>query len=195
LQQLITQTCCGGIQSIQYDFTRVGRTDDDFSTTAIHGIDTTRFLAGSDYATVHYHYQTLPHSGRNVANVFMDCTFVSGARAQLSFYPVAGAVTERASIQALDHSFYLSLPIWNGFDAPGRLQHVFRGTLVSDQTGPEVTGSAEDYVLNGFYGESESFLDEIRTGGRPRNDLRSARQSVAVAEYMRERVVEHTFPP
>ena len=37
-------------------FIRIGRKSTDFSTTAIHGIDTVRFLSGSDYAKVHLHY-------------------------------------------------------------------------------------------------------------------------------------------
>ena len=36
------------IQHIDCQFYRVGRTGSDFTTTAIHGIDTVRFLAGCD---------------------------------------------------------------------------------------------------------------------------------------------------
>ena len=38
------------VQHVHYEMTRVDRRDPDFSTTAIHGIDAVRFLAGSDYA-------------------------------------------------------------------------------------------------------------------------------------------------
>jgi predicted dehydrogenase len=61
------------IQHLRYDFTRIGRKDADFSTTAIHGIDTVRFLAGSDYRHVRCRYQALPQFGATVANIFMDC--------------------------------------------------------------------------------------------------------------------------
>jgi len=42
----------GGIQFIRYDFYRVGRFDEDFSDTAVHGIDAVRYIAGADYKTV-----------------------------------------------------------------------------------------------------------------------------------------------
>ena len=45
------------LQHIRYDFTRVRRTDADFSLTAIHGVDAVRFLAGADYASVRFRYQ------------------------------------------------------------------------------------------------------------------------------------------
>jgi len=92
----------GELQHLQYDFYRIGRTDADFSTTAIHGIDTARFLAGSDYARISFHYQELPALGPTTANILMDCTFQSGTTAQISFCPVSGAVIERATLHAFD---------------------------------------------------------------------------------------------
>jgi len=44
------------IQHIRYDFYRIGRLDDDFAATAIHGVDAVKFIAGSDYANVRFHY-------------------------------------------------------------------------------------------------------------------------------------------
>ena len=192
LKSFLVEHCPSGVQHLRYDFTRVGRTDTDFSTTAIHGIDTARFIAGSDYAHIHFHYQEFPDLGSTVANVFMDCVFASGITAHLEFCPVTGAVTERATVYALDHSFYLQLPIWSGYDAPGQLQHVHQGVVVSDETGPQVSGSDEDMILNGFYAENEAFLDAIRDGQHPAGDVRTARQSVEVAQYIRERRSEYT---
>src|SRR5712691_7996599 len=40
---LTDNVAAGELQHLQYDFYRIGRTDADFSTTAIHGIDTARF--------------------------------------------------------------------------------------------------------------------------------------------------------
>jgi predicted dehydrogenase len=187
LKQLLAQYCPDGIQQIRYDFTRVGRTDVDFSTTAIHGIDTVRYISGSDYAQVRFEYQSFPELGPNSANISMACTLTSGATAQLNFHPVSGVVTERATVHAHDHTFFLGIPVWNGFDAPGRVQHLHKGTLMEDESGPDVSGSSEGFILNGFYGENESFFDDLRAGRRPGRDLRSARQSVEVAQCIRER--------
>ena len=185
----------GQIHHIRYDFTRVGRCDADFSLTAIHGIDTVRFLAGADYQSIRFHYQELPALGPAVANVYMDCILTSGATAHLEFCPVAGVSTERATVHAHDHTFYLHLPIWNAFDAPGRLQHLVRGQLEADVSGAEVVEGGEDFAVFGFYAENESFFDDVRRRRRPAGDLRSARQSVEVMQCMRERRAEYRAAP
>ena len=181
------------IYNLRYDFCRIGRTDRDFSTTTIHGIDTVRFLAGSDFADIHIDYQTLEISGEQAANIFIQGTLQSGATTQVNFTPVSGAVLERATLHAYDQVTFLQLPIWNGFDSPGRLVQVQAGRVVTEITGPEVSGSAEDFVLNGFYAENAAFFDDIRAGNAPAGDLQSARQSVQIAEAIRNRRTDIIF--
>jgi predicted dehydrogenase len=176
-----------GLQHIRYDFCRIGRRDADFSTTAIHGIDTVRFLAGSDYARVHFYYQEMPELGPAVANIFLECTFESGATAQLNFTPVSGAVLERATLHAEDKVYNLHLPVWGGFDAPGRLFLVSDNQVQMDISGPQLSDEEDDYLLNGFYGENAAFFDDVRQGRFPQGDLKSGRQSVEIAQAMRER--------
>jgi myo-inositol 2-dehydrogenase / D-chiro-inositol 1-dehydrogenase len=180
------------IQHLQYDFYRIGRTDADFSTTAIHGIDTARFLAGSDYAAISFHYRPFPSLGPATANILMDCTFRSGMTAQICFCPVSGAVIERATVHALDQLFFLNLPIWNAFDAPGSLVHVVKGDVVRTYTGPEVAAGSEDFVLNGFYGENACFFDDIRSGRIPTGNIESGRQAVEIAQLIRERKTSYS---
>jgi myo-inositol 2-dehydrogenase/D-chiro-inositol 1-dehydrogenase len=187
LKEQLAALAPGDFQHLQYDFYRIGRTDADFSTTAIHGIDTTRFLAGSDYARISFHYHEFPALGPATANILMDCTFVSGVTAQIAFCPVSGAVVERATAHALDRLFFLNLPIWNAFDAPGSLVQVHKGAVVAAQTGPEVSGGTEDFVLNGFYQENATFFDAVRSGRTPPGSIESGRQSVEIAQWLRER--------
>ena len=152
------------LQHVRYEMARVDRRDPDFSTTAIHGVDTVRFLAGSDYAEVRFRYQPLAGVGPGVVNVFLDAVMESGVTAQLGFCPLAGVVVERATLHARDHTFELHLGIWDSVDAP---------------------------VHGGFYGEYESFLVALREGRPPSPSLEEARQSVAVMECMRERRNEY----
>lgn len=181
------------IYNLRYDFCRIGRTDQDFSTTTIHGIDTVRFLADSDFANILINYQSLEISGEQAANIFIQGTFQSGATTQVNFTPVSGAVLERATLHAHDQVTFLQLPIWNGFDAPGRIVQVQAGRVVAELTGPQVSGSAEDFVLNGFYAENTAFFDDIQAGNAPVGDLRSARQSVQIAEAIRSRITNINF--
>ncbi|MCC6445268.1 MAG: Gfo/Idh/MocA family oxidoreductase [Armatimonadetes bacterium] len=182
-----------GIQHIRYDFTRIGRTDPDFSTTAVHGIDAVRFLSGSDYRHVRFRYQPLPDLGPTVANIFMDCEMESGATAHLNFCPVSGVVVERATLYTHDHILFLNTPMWNGFDAPGRLQHIHQGQVIADIAGTDLSGG-EQFEMCGFYAENEAFFEAVRLGRRPEPDLTASRQSVEVAQYMRDRKAEYMNP-
>ncbi len=179
------------IQHIRYDFSRIDRRDADFSTTAIHGIDAARTLVGSDFRHIRFHYQEFPDLGQNVANIMMDCTFTSGATGQLNFYPVSGVITERATVHAFNNTFFLNLPIWNAYDTPGRLTHVCAGKTIFDISGPEVSESDEEFILNGFYNENVSFFDDIKAGRLPEGSLETSRQSVEIADFIRERKPEY----
>ncbi len=201
-QWLVESPPPDGLQHLQYDFYRIGRADPDFSTTAIHGIDLARFLLDSDYARIAFHYRPLPELGPSVANILLDCTFTSGATAQICFLPVSGAVIERAILHALDRLYFLRLPVWNAFDSPGSLVEVIQGQVTRSLSGLESicsadrpacaldnpdTSSSADFILNGFYAENAAFFDAIRSGRTPESGLANARQSVEIAQCIRER--------
>ena len=173
----------GALQHLRYEMVRVDRRDPDFSTTAIHGLDAVRYLTGADYARARVAYQPLPALGEGVANIFVDATMTTGATAHLSFCPVAGAVVERACAHLRDHTFFLEVPMWAGFDAPGRLRHLERGRLVEEERGEE----AEAFVQGGFAAEVAAFLDGVRAGRPLAPDLAESRQSLELAEVLRAR--------
>jgi myo-inositol 2-dehydrogenase / D-chiro-inositol 1-dehydrogenase len=175
------------IQHLHYEMTRVDRRDPDFSVTAIHGIDAVRYLAASDYAEVRFRYQEHPALGPGVANIFMDAVLASGATAHLAFCPNAGVVVERAKAHAAGHSLFLQVPMWNAFDSPGRLQHLDRGVCIADLRGDAVSDGPAAWELGGFHAEYEAFLGDLEAGRSPGPSLRDARQSVVVAEHIRER--------
>ena len=179
------------IQHLHYEMTRVDRRDPDFSITAIHGIDAVRYLAASDFAEVRFRYQEHPALGAGVANIFMDAVMASGATAHLAFCPNAGVVVERAQAQAAGHSLFLHVPMWNAFDSPGRLQHLDRGVCIADVRGDAVSDGPTAWELGGFYAEYEAFLGDLAAGKTPGPTLRDARQSVVVAEQIRERRSEY----
>ena len=181
------------VQHVYYEMTRVNRRDPDFSTTAIHGIDAVRYLAGSDFRHVRFRYQDLGQLGPGVANIFLDAVMASGATAHLSFTPMAGAVVERATVHAQDRSLYLRIPMWSGFDAPGRLVHLEKGRVIADLVGE----ASEPFVQGGFYGEYEAFLGDLAAGRSPSPSLRESRQSLEIAERIRAREGEFvsSIPP
>jgi myo-inositol 2-dehydrogenase / D-chiro-inositol 1-dehydrogenase len=189
LKRQIENTCPhNDIQHIRYDFYRVNRKDSDFAATAIHGIDTVKYLAGSDYSKIRFRYQEFPELGPNVANIFMECTFASGTTAYISFCPVAGVIIERAAVNSYNHTFFLNLPVWEAMDSPGRLTHMAGGKIQLDVTGDDISDGSEMFETNGFYGENAAFFDALRNGLRPSGDIASGLQSVEIADYIRKRI-------
>jgi len=180
------------VSHVHLDFLRIGRTRYDFTTTAIHAVDTARFLLGCDYQHVRFQYQAFPDLGTDVANFFLDGVFTSGVTARLSICPVTGVSVERVAVHAVDHTWFLSLN--NGPEARsetghsgGSLRHFEKGQLVLDLDGAQFCGSQDDTILSGFYAEDAAFFDAVRAGRQPADDFRSARQSVEVMQAMRER--------
>jgi predicted dehydrogenase len=177
----------GPLQHVHYEMTRVERRDPDFSTTAIHGLDAVRYLAGCDYDEARFRYREIPELGTGVANILVDALMSSGATAQLAFSPVAGVLVERAAAHAHGHSLFLHVPMWEGVDSPGRLWHFASGKLTADLTGDSVGDGAALFELGGFYRETVAFLDALANGRAPSPGLRESRQSVEIAERIRER--------
>ena len=180
----------GPLQHLHYEMTRVGRRDPDFSITAIHGLDAVRYLSGADYAEARFRYRELPALGPGVANIFVDAVLSNGATAHLAFCPVAGVLVERATAHAGDETFFVQVPMWSGVDSPGRLVQFTKGELVSELSGSVCGDGTELFELGGFYRETAAFLDALGSGQRPSPDLREARQSVAIAQHIRERLPE-----
>ncbi len=177
----------GPLQHVHYEMTRVERRDPDFSTTAIHGLDAVRYLAGADYAEARFRYREMPELGRGVANILVDAVMTSGATAHLAFCPVAGVLVERATTHAHGHTLSLHVPMWNGVDAPGRLWHFAGGKLAAELTGDRVGDGTALFELGGFYRETVAFLDDVEARRTPAPSLRESRQSVAIAEHVRLR--------
>jgi predicted dehydrogenase len=176
------------IQNISCEFFRINRRDPDFATTAIHGIDTVRYVADSDYEEVHFFYQELPSAGEGVCNVTMECRFVSGAAAQLRFCPMTGITIERLAVNAGNDTFFALLPYQNSPDAPGSFLHYRGSQVIKELNGADLSGGTEIFRTNGFYQEDAAFFDAIREGREPAGNLSTTLQSVELEDCIRRRV-------
>jgi len=181
----------GALRHLHYEMTRVDRRDPDFSTTAIHGLDAVRYLAGADYAEARFRYRDHPELGPGVADIFVDAVMTSGATAHLAFCPVAGVLVERATAHCPGHTLFLHVPMWSGVDSPGRLWHFAGGQLTADLGGDRLGDGTALFELGGFYRETVAFLDAVGAGREPSPSLRECRQSVEIAQQIRERRREY----
>jgi len=182
--ELKKQLAAQPVQALEIVMARHRRLEPDFTTTAVHVVDLARFLLDRDYGEVRFRYPTHEVSGQTVTNYLLEGVLVSGVTVRLSVYPATGMNVERATGYCADQAF--SLACSNGLDAPGWLRRYQENQLVSEISGAQLAGSDESFLLNGFYAEDAAFFDAVQAGGQPRDDLVSARQSVAIMQAMRE---------
>lgn len=174
------------VTHVAHTFTRVARRDPDFTTTAVHGIDTLRYLLGADYAGLRMAYPLLEREPAPVPAFVIEGSFTNGASAHLLFQPLAGAPSERTVIYTPGSTFELRLN--HGEDRPGRLLHFEDGRLARAVDAAELCGGEDhDWLVSGFYAEDAAFFDVARAGRPSEHTFASARQSVAVMQALRER--------
>lgn len=174
------------ILHIDCNFIRIGRTDDDFCTTAIHAIDSVKYIAGSDYKQANFTYQDMNYDGKKITNFYVNAQFENSVTAHINFLPCAGCVAERIHVSCEDYTFFAKFPVWNGIDMPGNLVCITNGATYKTLIGEKATL----FESNGFYDENASFFEEIRQGKPPFSDVASGIQSVEIADCLRSRVQE-----
>ncbi len=174
------------LQLITYELIRHNRRNGHFVETAIHAIDTVRFLADADYRRVRFTYQEMPEYGQGVCNIFMDCQMTSGVYAQLRICHMTGATLERASLYGENRLVKAYTPVWGAYDHPGRIED-FR----NDQP-PIVTSFApgEVFETNGFLAEDTAFLDAIAQKKSPRPNIAAALNSMQIKDCIDQRKTE-----
>ena len=168
-------------------FVRKGRKDVDFSTTAIHGIDTVRYLSGSEYKRVHLLYQDLMFDNKEVTNIKMNAEMKNGSTTSATFIPCGGCVMERITVNLCGYSLFVQLPIAGGIDIPGKLVCMKNGKIYKTILGEELVQEYTLHESNGFYNESRIFFDELRQGKWPVSDVITGQTSVAIAQCIREK--------
>lgn len=179
------------IRNITYQMYRKDRRDDDFSTTTIHAIDAVKFIAESDYKTVDFTYQKIDGENENVANIYLNCTFDSGAVAQLSLVAMGGAVAERISVNTNAATYFVELPFWSNPDSPGKLTRLVGNDVTHTIVGSDLIDGTEMFLESGFYEENRNFFELVRAGDST-EDVSSGLQSVELADYIRKRKTQYT---
>lgn len=171
------------IYNIHCDFFRVMRRENHFYTTAIHCIDTVKYLAGEDYKDILFTYQPLIGEGEGVSNTYMSCNFKNNVYATLNICPTVGVNKERITVNCADNTYVLDLPIG---DFKGKLTCFLLGEISM-----EITGDVENYINAGFYNENADFFDNVKKGIKSENDIKSGLQSVECANCIKLRKKEY----
>ncbi len=171
----------GPVRSVACEMRRIARADPDFTVTAIHGIDTLRYLAGSDYDRVDFLYGRCGPSGRAVAYAGQG-SMTSGATVRFETVPMAGMFLERYTVVAGSKTLVAEL-------GQGKGRNVFIEWSGGKRRELRVrVPSRRREDVGGFYQEVAALLDGVRRGRRlPGPDVRESVQSVAVMESLARR--------
>jgi predicted dehydrogenase len=163
---------------------RVGRHDADFSTTAIHLLDTLAFVAGSPLAEATI--LRAPVSRRHPArSALIPGRLRDGSLFVAEILPDCGRALERHAFHLTGRSLELRLPFGRGTDGAGRLREWRRGQLLRELDGARVARSRARHDLAGFRDMAQAFLAAVRAGREPRDSLASARPPVSLSAALR----------
>ncbi len=178
------------VVAVSLEMCREGRSEKDFTTTAIHGIDCLRHLFG-DFRKLSLDYEV--DTVRGNVDYFAHGSLESGAHVDMRFLPCAGAVTERISVYTTGKQFYLNLPVWSGttylrgFDFPGSLVCAEKECETMRIMGSELSNSEDGFVLNGFYEEDKRIIKAIEGGELTVFPVSAFLQSVEISYALRNR--------
>ncbi len=178
------------LEHLRCDFYRRERLDDDFSTTAIHGIDAVRHLAGDAYRAVRIDYQPLERE-KETSNIYLNCRFANDVYGLISFCPSTGSVIERYTLLSRHWTVMIeSVVPGGGSDRPGRIFVYRDGRLDRIESPAPHPLDNQDYYLAGYFSENEAFIRNLRDGFPPVNDLAMSLAAVEIADVLRHQQPE-----
>lgn len=170
------------ISHINYHMYRMNRTESDFYSTAVHGIDLICSLADCTCVTMHSLYGAMPGFGDGVKNILLQLAFANGMTAQLAFCPVSGILSEGMTVTTHSGSYRLEFPIWSDMDT---------GSLIFfDMNGNSIKLTASDgphlFKSNGFYWQLQQFLQGVIENVQPPDSLDTVLETMRLMDFVRE---------
>ncbi|NRA38292.1 MAG: Gfo/Idh/MocA family oxidoreductase [Planctomycetes bacterium] len=146
------------IQNVNSQFARCNRSDEDFSSTAVHGIDTTLFLTADTLKEADITVK--PCAG--VFAFFINGWTENNVRIDLAVTPMTGSSLEHYWIRSQKRSALVRFPQNNMIDYPGSVELHEENNLKATKTPDDYGISASDSpMLGGIYNEHTCFLDVI----------------------------------
>jgi myo-inositol 2-dehydrogenase/D-chiro-inositol 1-dehydrogenase len=171
------------VERISYEMIRFDRWDPDFSTTAIHALDAVLFLARSPFRAAEIRLHTQKGGDREAVNIAVEAECASGSRVLVSIQPVSGMNADSAKIHAVGQMLAIKLPVSPQSNANGSLEHWLGDKLIASYS----DGDCDAVEKLGVFGETEAFLNAVRTGAGLAPGLQDCHQQVALMEAIRLR--------
>lgn len=179
-----------GMQHIVYNFCRIKRHEANFEDTAIHAVDTAKWLSGSRYKSVRINYSEMPEKDNKVANYFLFCEFENSVTAQINILVSTGNIYEGCEIYCGDTVYTAALSANEAtfnFADDYRIMEYTGGVIVYKTAGFDICDDSRYICYTGFYNEHKFFYDLLKSGAPIKETPETAVQSVEICEAMKDR--------
>ncbi len=168
----------GGIRYVHCTMSRHARSEPEFLwTTAVHAVDTLRYIAGSVIS-----FELRPMKAAAMSDVWyaIDLHFESGIAGRIDVLPTAGMVEETYDLFGAGFRVTVTCPF-----GPKRGWRCFKdGHLVWDEIASD---DLPEDVVNGCYDETVEFIRAVRTQSPPTPSIAEVMPSVELCLAMAER--------
>jgi predicted dehydrogenase len=174
------------LQAVQVSFSRYRRMSDDFTGTAVHALDTARFLAGGDLGKTRLEVVWTDE----VFNFYLN-GWVGDTRVDVQITPNIALSEERYTMKSVDKTVVISFPQPGCYDQQGSAELYERNKRTAIMTGAEFGDSrvnplARRPYLGGIEGEHEVFYKALAGQAEPWSTLSATYQTQVIREQLSE---------
>ncbi|MCW8130371.1 MAG: Gfo/Idh/MocA family oxidoreductase [Planctomycetota bacterium] len=167
------------LQAVQTHFSRYNRIEEDFTDTAVHGLDATRHLAGDDLAEARI--EVAP--GARARNFFITGWTKSGTRIEISITPDTASACEHYTVRSAARTVVLAFPMNGMIDLPGRVELHEDNRVVARKSAADFgIDPADQPVLAGILAEHRVFCQALRGQTQPFSTLASTLQTQEIRD-------------
>lgn len=159
----------GPLRYVHCTMARHARREPEFLwTTAIHAVDTLRYIAGT---VVSFNLRTLKAAAGSDVWYSIDLQFEKGIAGRIDVLPTAGMVEESYDLFGGEFRATVTCPF-----GPKRGWRCFReGLLISEETS---SSEVPEDIVNGCYDEAAEFIRAVRTKSAPQPSIADVAPSV-----------------
>jgi myo-inositol 2-dehydrogenase / D-chiro-inositol 1-dehydrogenase len=169
----------GSIRYVRCTLARHARRESEFLwATAVHAVDTVRFIAGQVAA---FEIRPLPTPEGSTPWHAVDLRFENGILGRIDVLPATGMVEETYDLFGEGFRASVTCP----FGTQRRWRCFRDGSLISDEV---ATAETPEDIVNGCYDEAAEFIRALRCGDRPHPSIGEVFPSVELCWTMEESV-------
>ena len=159
------------LQAVFCDFSRFNRTDADFGTTLVHGVDTVQCLAREEFGEARL--EVAPAG--ETANFYVSGWTASGVRLEVRITPTTGSAHERYVVASRERTVVVAYPQPSMIDLPGGVERHERNCVADRKTAADFGLAPDDLPgLGGIVREHELFVEMLEGRAAAWSTLRTS---------------------